>query len=120
MNARALIIAMAVLAAAPALGAGPLYLPGPMPLQPAPAAPTAPRFEPAPVPSQDVTLPRPPPPVPGEPEFSTGLSNPTLPLRSGEGYTKGSNFSPEVQRRSRSGLGPGITPGFAITVPLDK
>ena len=100
----------------PATAAGQTYLPGKMPLFGPPPPP--PRFEPAPVPSQDVTIPKPAPPVAGEPEFSAGFANPSLPLRSGAGYAPGSNFNEELLRRNRPG--PNVTPGFAITVPLDK
>lgn len=105
-----------VLITAPAAAWGQTYLPGKMPF----VTPQAgkPGYEPAPVPSQDITAPRPPAPVPGEPGFTAGFANPTQPLRSGSGYTPGSNFSEELQRRNRGG--PSVTPGFAITVPLDK
>jgi len=96
---------------------GQTYLPGKMPLF-GPLPPPLPRFEPAPVPSQDATIPKPAPPTPGEPEFSAGFSNPTLPLRSGAGYAPGSNFNEEMLRKNRPG--PSVGPGFAITVPLDK
>lgn len=116
MVARSLLLLL-LLATSPAWGAGPTYLPGPMPqLVPPPEA--QPGFQPAPVPSQEIQPPRPAPPVPGEPGFSAGFSNPTPPLRSGSGYAPGSSFSDELLRRNRPG--PSVAPGFAITVPLDK
>ena len=101
----------------PATAMGQTYLPGKMQLFGPPPPPPL-RFEPAPVPSQDVTIPKPAPLAPGEPEFSAGFSNPTLPLRSGSGYAPGSNFNEEMLRKNRPG--PSVAPGFAITVPLDK
>ena len=74
-------------------------------------------FTPAPVPNQDIT--------PwtriedGGPKLSGRLQQPRILLRSGDGFTPGSNFSEDLERRSRGGVVPGLTPILTVKVPLD-
>jgi len=76
-------------------------------------------FVPAPVPNQDIT-----PPTRGYaagPTFSADLRQPKIPLRSGDGFTPGSNFSDDVERRTSrtGGIGPGVAPSLSIKFPFD-
>jgi hypothetical protein len=66
-------------------------------------------FTPAPVPNQDITTPT--RIDDGGPSVSAKLQQQRTLLRPGDGYTPGSNFSEELERRSR-----GVTTGLAPTV----
>jgi len=77
---------------------------------------TPPGFTPAPVPNQDITI-----PIrvdEGGPQLSARLQQPHVLLRSGDGYIFGSNFSEDLERRSR-GATNGFAPTVGIKVPLD-
>ena len=102
-----------------AAGAGGVtYLSGPMPRfgidTPAPIS----GYTPAPVPKQGLTAPRAAAPKPGEPEFSGSLRTDTPQVRTGHGYTPGSNFSEDLQRRNRAGAG--LAPSLIMTVPVEN
>jgi hypothetical protein len=73
-------------------------------------------FAPAPVPNQDITSPK--YIGDGGPTWSGGLKEPRIVLRSGDGYTPNSNFSQDLERRSR-GIAPGLAPSLSIKFPLD-
>ena len=84
-------------------------------------APLPKGFKPAPVPNPDIFAPRSTrAPVPGEPEFSAGLTQTGQSVRVDQGHAPGSGFSEDLQRRSRTTFGTRFVPGFALTVPLDK
>ncbi len=76
-----------------------------------------PGFTPAPVPNQDITT-----PIRvdgGGATLSARLQQPHILLRSGDGFTPGSNFSEDLERRSRGvGVGTGFAPTVSINVPL--
>lgn len=113
-------IGLSALVAQGAGAAGPLYLNGPMPQFAPEASKDKDGFVPAPVPGQGVGLPKAPPPKPGEPVFS-GAVTPSAPqVRSGEGYTPGSSFNEELQRRNRSATGSGLAPRLQMTVPMEN
>jgi len=76
-----------------------------------------PGFAPAPVPNLDVTLPT--PSAAGGPSIAAHLRQPHILLRSGAGFTPGSNFSEDLERRSRGGFAPGFAPSLTIDFPLD-
>ncbi len=100
--------------------ASPLYLNGPMPQFAPELGKDQNGFMPAPVPKQGLGLPKPPPPRPGEPEFSGAVSPSSPQVRSGDGYTPGSSFNDELQRRNRSATGSGLAPRLQIIVPMDN
>ncbi len=100
--------------------ASPLYLNGPMPQFAPEISKDKNSFVPAPVPKQGAELPKPKPPRPGEPALSGAVSPSSPQLRSGEGYTPGSSFNDELQRRNRSTTGSGLAPRLQITVPMDN
>ena len=78
-------------------------------------------FKPAPLPNPDIFAPRSTrAPVPGEPEFSAGLTQTGQSVRVDQGHAPGSGFSEDLQRRSRTTFGTRFVPGFALTVPLEK
>ena len=100
--------------------AGVMYLNGPMP-QLIPDKKTSDRgFTPAPVPLHGATLPKPPPPKAGEAEFSGSLRSASPQRRTGEGFSPGSSFNEELQRRNRSATGAGLAPSFQLTVPVEN
>jgi hypothetical protein len=68
-------------------------------------------FTPAPMPDQDIVFPM--RIDEGGPTVSTDLQQHRILLRSGEGYIPGSNFSEDLERRSR-----GATTGFAPTISI--
>jgi hypothetical protein len=115
-------------AAAPSAASaqGYTFLNAPMPLlggQSDPVQHTG--FTPAPVPKGDVAVPgwnR--KPVPGEPQFVASLGMRAInggmnTASSGQGYSPGSSFSDDLQRRNRSMLG-GLAPTVGVQVPIDK
>jgi hypothetical protein len=113
---RMLPLAGLLLLAAPnADAAGPTYLNGPMPLLGTPAAPAKSAYTPAPVPNPDALAPRAEPPKPGEPRLAASFNAPSPQIRSGNGYTQGSSFSGDVERRSR-GLGSAMAPSLGVIV----
>mgnify|MGYP000045821328 CR=1 FL=1 len=100
--------------------AGPLYLNGPMPQFTPEIGKEGSGFAPAPVPKQGAALPKAPPPRPGEPAISGAVSPSAPQVRTGDGYTPGSSFNDELQRRNRSATGAGLAPRLQITVPMEN
>ena len=100
--------------------ASPLYLGGPMPQFTAQPDKRPDGFTPAPVPKHGLELPKPPPQKPGEPAFSGAVGPSSPQVRSGEGFTPGSSFNDELQRRNRSATGSGLAPRLQLTVPMDN
>jgi hypothetical protein len=93
-----------------------LSVTGHAPPDPVPNA-VPPGFTPAPVPNQDITTPL--RIGDGSPTLSGRLQQPRTLLRSGDGFTPGSNFSEDLERRSRgTGVGTGFAPTVSINVPL--
>jgi hypothetical protein len=75
-----------------------------------------PDFTPAPVPNLDLSA-----PIRGAevgPTFSGSLQEHRIQLRSGDGYTPYSNFSEDLERRSRAAF-TGFTPTISIKFPLN-
>jgi hypothetical protein len=83
------------------------------------AMPTRPQsgFTPAPVPNQDIVTPG--RIDSGGPSVSADLQSKRIILRSGDGFTPGSNFSDELERRSR-GAASGLAPTLNFNFPLQK
>jgi hypothetical protein len=96
------------------------YFNGPMPLFGGPTTATIGGYTAAPVPNPDIRPPRIHPPTPGEPQLDGSLNAPAPQLRSGAGYSPGSNFNDDLLRRNRAGLTSGLAPSFGLAVPLDK
>jgi hypothetical protein len=113
-------LAVLVLPTRSAHAAGVMYLNGPMQqFGGEPAKPDG-SFKPAPVPKVGAALPKPPPPKPGEPELS-GSFRPSSPqVRTGEGFSPGSSFNDELQRKNRSATGAGLAPMLQFTVPVEN
>jgi len=85
---------------------------------PSPPAGTPPGFTPAPVPNHDITSPL--RPDDDSPTLSGRLKQPHILLRSGDGFTPDSNYSEDMERRSRnSGIVPGLEPSLTLKFPLD-
>jgi len=75
-------------------------------------------YTPAPVPNQELSA-----PIylsPAGPTLFGSLNQTRVPLRSGDGFTPGSNFSAELERRPRAtgGIVPGFVPTLGIKFPL--
>ena len=114
------LIALVLLSSPGAAAGGIVYLDGPMPqFGAAPGKPAA-GFTAAPMPSQDVFMPRERQLAPGEPSFGARLNSPTQQLRSGAGYGPGANFSEELLRRNRAGMGGSLAPSLELKVLMDK
>jgi len=113
-------LALAVLlsSGAQAGAAGSVMLQGPMP-QVLTAPDGRAGFTPAPVPNVDAEAPRAKDGrVKGVPELGASLSQPSAtPLRPGDGYSPGSTYSEDLQRRNRSTLN--VAPGLLIKVPTN-
>jgi hypothetical protein len=73
-------------------------------------------FTPAPVPNQNVSYRT--APDDGSPKVSAALQSPRVELRQGDGFTPHSNFSEELEMRSR-GPTPGLVPSLTIKFPLN-
>ncbi len=73
-------------------------------------------FTPAPVPNLDIAAPAAAPKV--GPEFSGTLFAPHDTSASANGYTSGSQYSTDLERRSRQGIGNGFAPTLSLKIPF--
>ncbi len=113
-------LALMLLTSPGSAAGGVLYLDGPMPRFGAALGVPPAGFTAAPMPSQDVFAPREQQLAPGEPSFGARLNNHTQQLRSGAGYGPGANFSEELLRKNRAGLGGSLAPSLELKVLMDK
>jgi hypothetical protein len=116
---RALLALLAATVALPALAdSAPTLLPGTMPSL-SQGRPSAQRFAPAPVPNPDISAPR-GHHDPNAVQISPGLTRTnTGRALSGDGFTPGSAYSGELERRNgRAGLGTTLAPSVNMKVPV--
>ncbi len=102
----------------PTLADTPTLLPGTMPSL-SQGRPSAPRFSPAPVPDPDLRAPR-SQRDPNAVEIAPGLTRTnTGRALVGDGFTPGSAYSGELERRNgRGGLGSTLAPSVNMRMPL--
>lgn len=115
---RALLALLAATVALPALAETPTLLPGTMPSL-SQGRPSTQRFSPAPVPNPDISAPR-SYRDPNAVEITPGLTRTnTGRALAGDGFTPGSAYSGELERRSgRAGLGTTLAPSVNMKVPV--
>ncbi|MCW3477804.1 hypothetical protein [Limobrevibacterium gyesilva] len=114
-----LLLAVLALTATQAAAGSFTVMSGPNPLAPpAPVVPNPQGFAPAPTPNQDLSAPRTQVKrQKGQAEISASLGEKQRALRPGDGFSPGSSFNEDLQRRNRSATN--FAPTINLTMPVE-